>query len=167
MIITVWRHGEAGSAATDRQRELTDTGFDDVGFGCRQFHAALEARGMTAPELILFSPWLRTRETADVIAAAFTHARSRELDALRPASNVAALEAVLADMESGPDSPRHVVLVSHQPLVSQLVDHYLGATNPVPPLSPGGLVTLSLEVAARGCGELCFWAMPPGYEAGI
>ena len=166
MIVTIWRHGEAGSAPTDRQRELTDSGFDDIGFGCLQFHAALEERGMAAPALVLFSPWVRTRETAEIIAAAFTHARLRELDVLRPGSTVPAVEAALGALEPGLAGPGHIVLVSHQPLVSRLVDHYLGVDNPVPPLSPGGLVTISLEVAARDCGELRFWAMPPDYRTG-
>jgi phosphohistidine phosphatase len=167
MILTVWRHGEAGSAFTDRQRELTDSGFDDIGFGCRQFHAALEGRGLAAPDLVLFSPWVRTRETAEIIAAAFTHAQMRELEALRPGSTVPAVDAALGAMEPALASREHVVLVSHQPLVSHLVDHYLGPDNAVPPLSPGGLVTLSLEAVARDCGELRFWAMPPEYGAGV
>jgi phosphohistidine phosphatase len=166
MIVTVWRHGEAGSAATDRQRELTDSGFDDIGFGCRQFHAALEARGMAAPGLVLFSPWVRTRETAEIIAAAFTHAQLRELDALRPGSTVPAVETALAAVEPDP-AAAHIVLVSHQPLVSQLVTHFLGLGNQVPALSPGSLVTFTLDAVASDCGELRFWAVPPGYEAGI
>ncbi len=167
MILTVWRHGEAGRAPTDRQRELTDTGFDDIGFGCRQVHAALDARDMPAPDLVLFSPWVRTRETAEIITAAFTHARSRELEDLRPGSTVAAVETALGDVCAATPVPAHVVLVSHQPLVSQLVDHYLGGRNPVPPLSPGALVTFTLDAVGRDCGVLRFWAVPPDYEAGI
>ena len=167
MILTIWRHGEAGSAPTDRQRELTDSGFDDIGFGCRQMHTALEARGMPAPDRVLFSPWLRTRETAEIIAAAFTHARSRELEDLRPGSTVAAVEVALGDICAGDPVPAHLVLVSHQPLVSRLVDHYLGGRHPVPPLSPGALVTFTLDVPARDCGVLRFWAVPPDYEVGI
>jgi phosphohistidine phosphatase SixA len=167
MIVTVWRHGEAGSALTDRQRELTDSGFDDIGFGCRQFHESLDARHMPAPDLVLFSPWVRTRETAEIIVAAFTRARSRELEDLRPGSTVAAVEAALGDAYAAAPVPAHVVLVSHQPLVSQLVGHYLGGRNPVPPLSPGGLVTFTLDVLERDCGVLRFWAVPPDYEAGI
>ncbi len=33
MIITIWRHGEAGQASRDYERTLTDRGCDDVGFG--------------------------------------------------------------------------------------------------------------------------------------
>ncbi|MCB1675247.1 MAG: hypothetical protein H6985_20175 [Pseudomonadales bacterium] len=174
MIVTIWRHGEAGSAPSDKQRELTDKGFDDVGFGCRQFHHALEARGMPSPDLLLYSPWVRTRETADIIASAFTHAPSRELEALRPGSSVQRVESALVQLakpEANPDSdtllPTHVVLVSHQPLVSQLVDYFMDTAGAVPPLSPGAFVTFELSTPARACGELRFWAVPPEYQAGV
>lgn len=167
MIVTIWRHAEAGRAATDRQRELTDQGFDDIGFACSQLHKTLEARGVVQPELILHSPWVRTRETAEIIASAFTHASKREASALQPGSNIAKVEDLLAALAAALPRPCHVVLVSHQPLVSQLVDHYLGVASGVPPLCPGALVTFTLEVVARHCGELQFWAAPPEYEAGL
>ena len=163
MILTIWRHGEAGSASTDRQRELTDVGFDDIGFGCHQFHAALDARGIVAPDLILNSPWVRTVQTAQIIASAFTHAPVRELQPLRPGGTVQAVEAALEEIAPAPD---HVLLVSHQPLVSQLIGQFLGATTGVPSLSPGSLATLELTTPARACGTLRFWAAPPEYQAG-
>ena len=122
---------------------------------------------MDAPALVLFSPWVRTRETAEIIAAAFNHTQLREFDALRPGSTVPAVEDALGLVEHGPRGPGHIVLVSHQPLVSQLVSHFLGPGSRVPALSPGSLVTFTLEAVARDCGELRFWAAPPGYEAGI
>lgn len=166
MIVTVWRHGEAGPAATDRQRELTDDGFDDIGFGCRQFHAALEARLIAAPDLFLHSPWLRTEQTAQILASAFTHAPARELAALRPGGDVTAVALELAALEGTASASAHVVLVSHQPLVSQLLDYLLGVPCGVPSLSPGSLATLELPVVARACGVLRFWAAPPEYQAG-
>jgi phosphohistidine phosphatase SixA len=57
------------------------------------------------------------------------------------------------------------VLVSHQPLVSYLIDHLLGEVALVPALPPGGLVTMDLAAPARACGRLLFWALPPQYEA--
>lgn len=162
MIVTVWRHGEAGPASTDRQRELTDAGFDDIGFGCSQFHLALEARGMPAPDLILSSPWVRTAQTAGIIAAAFSQAQCRELAALRPGGTVVGVEAALSALAGC----AHGVLVTHQPLVSQLVTHFLGTPAAVPSLSPGSLATLELPVVAGGCGTLRFWAIPPEYQAG-
>jgi phosphohistidine phosphatase len=164
MLLTIWRHGEAGRAPTDRLRELTDKGFDDIGFGCRQFHAALAVRGLPPPDRIFFSPWVRTLETAEIIASAFTHARSSEMAALRPGGTLRAAEAALEAASTGLD---HVLLVSHQPLVSRLVEHFLGVDNAVPVLSPGGFATLSLEVIAAACGELRFWAVAPEYEVGM
>ncbi len=164
MILTIWRHGKAERGAIDRQRQLTESGCDDVGFGCRQFHEACTARNIPHPGLILYSPWARTAQTAEIIAAAFTHAQSREETALQPGSDAAAVDSALA----GPaDGMEHVLLVSHQPLVSWLGTYYLGDTEQAPPLTPGGLLTLSFDVLAPGCGSTRFWALPPEYEAGI
>lgn len=162
MILTIFRHGEAGDASSDRLRVLTDTGEDDVSFGCHQYHNACKARGLPDPQRIMHSSWLRATQTADIIAAGFTHAQVMTADALQPDSRVAAVDSALEST-----TEEHVLLVSHQPLVSQLIDHYLGERGKVPPLLPGGLATLSLEVPAAGCGSLLFWAMPPEYEVGL
>jgi phosphohistidine phosphatase len=169
MIVTIWRHGEAGRAATDRQRELTDRGLDDLGFGCSQFHEALAARGIAPPELILYSPWTRTRQTAEIIASAFTHASRREEATLQPGGTVTAVQQCLSTLRdaTGGANPAHVVLVTHQPLVSELVMFFLGPASSVPSLSPGALVTFALDVTARDCGDLVFWAVPPEYGFGL
>ena len=126
MIVTIWRHGQAGRAPSDRLRELTGTGTDDVGFGCRQFHDACHARELPSPELVLHSPWIRTTQTADIVASAFTHAGMRALETLQPGSSVGVVELALADLMAAQPDLLHAVLVSHQPLVSCLVDHLLG-----------------------------------------
>ena len=167
MIVTIWRHGEAGSAFTDRERELTGRGTDDVGFGCQQFHEVCNERGLPHPDLILHSAWVRTTQTADIIASAFTHSERRASNSLIPGCTPADVDSVLDQLFSDRAQPVHLVLVSHQPLVSRLADHYLDNSGRVPSLSPGGLVTLALEVPAIGCGQLLFWALPPGYEAHV
>ena len=164
MIVTIWRHGEAGSAVSDRLRGLTVTGADDVGFACHQFHDICHARSIPHPELVLHSAWLRTTETADIIASAFTHASVRPIKALQPGGSIEAVDAALVEITASDPNLQHVVLVSHQPLVSYLVDYYLGCIGRVPSLSPGGLVTLDLQVPAVDCGQLLFWALPPEYE---
>jgi phosphohistidine phosphatase len=167
MILTIWRHGEAGRAASDRRRELTDRGIDDIGFACPQFHAACEARQLPSPDLILHSPWLRTAQTAGIIASAFTHAQLRSHQALQPGSGPPQVDSLLESLLCGEDCPRHLLLVSHQPLVSRLVERYLGEPGQVPVLSPGGLASLELDAAGPGVGRLLFWAMPPEYETSI
>jgi phosphohistidine phosphatase SixA len=163
MILTIWRHGEAERGPRDRLRELSDAGYDDIGFGCRQFHAACRSRNIPRPDTILHSPWLRTTQTAEIIAGAFARAQVEVETALQPGSDVPAVDAALLDADP---ASAHILLVSHQPLVSRLADHYLGESARVPPLLPGGLVTLGLEGIGPGCGTLRFWAMPPEYEAG-
>jgi phosphohistidine phosphatase SixA len=167
VIVTIWRHGQAGSAFIDRERQLTGDGTDDVGFGCQQFHDVCAERGVPHPERILHSTWVRTTQTADIIASAFTHADMLPARALIPGSTPADVDALLEQTLAGDSCPRHVILVSHQPLVSRLADHYLADGGRVPSLSPGGLVSLELDIAAVGCGRLLFWALPPGYEAHV
>jgi len=167
MILTIWRHGQAEEGAIDRQRNLTISGRDDVGFGCRQFHEACVSWGIPHPTRILYSPYVRTSQTAEIVAGAFTHAVITAEEALQPGSKVTAVDAAVSRCETSGGAPQHLLLVSHQPLVSQLVEHYLGEEGVVPPLQPGGLATLSLDVAAAGCGQLLFWAMPPEYEVGL
>lgn len=166
MILTIWRHGRAGSAVSDELRELTPGGTDDVGYGCRQFHELCHGRGIAHPELVLHSPWVRTTETAEIIDSAFTHARLRPLQALAPGGDVPGIDRALDELFTDPIPVGHLVLVGHQPLIAHLVDHYLGSEGEVPALPPGGLVTLALDAAGRGCGRLRFWALPPEFEAG-
>lgn len=164
MILTIWRHGEAERGAIDRQRQLTENGSDDIAFACWQFHEACNARDIPHPAQILHSPWVRTTQTAEIIASAFTHATFRVEAALQPGSDASAVDnALKKTIESG---LQHVLLVSHQPLVSYLAEFYLD-DGQAPPLTPGGLLTLSFEVVARQCGALKFWALPPEYEVGV
>jgi phosphohistidine phosphatase len=167
MILTIWRHGQAEEGTPDRQRVLTESGRDDVSFGCQQFHQASRTWSIPHPDRILCSSWLRTTQTAAIIAAAFPHAVVEEAGALVPTSDVAAVDTALSAFMDAENTDGHAVLVSHQPLVSQLVNHYLGGTGAVPGLPPGGLATLSLEFPGSGCGRLLFWASPPEYEASV
>jgi len=165
MILTIWRHAEAGRAASDRERELTDAGMDDVGFACQQFHDACRAREMPHPDRILHSPWVRTNQTADIIAAAFTHATLALAEVLQPGSDVEAVNSALVEIAAGEAPKEHVLLVSHQPLVSYLLDYYLGESEVGPSLPPGGHATLALDTPAIDCGRLLFWALPPEFKA--
>jgi len=166
MIVTIWRHGTAEEGVNDRLRELTGNGRDDVAFGSHQFHAACLVRHISHPQKILYSPLVRTAQTAELLAAAFTRASLAAEKALQPGSSVAAVDAAV-DGFIGTDPNQHLLLVSHQPLVSRLIEHYLGAGADVPFLIPGGLVTLALETTAPACARLQFWALPPEYEAGV
>jgi phosphohistidine phosphatase len=166
MIATIWRHGTAEDGVNDRLRNLTNSGRDDVEYGCRQFQRACTMRNIAPLTSILHSPWVRTTQTADIIAGAFNTARITTDTALRPGSTVSAVDILLSALAAD-SAVQHAVLVSHQPLVSQLVDHLLGDAGRVPSLPPGGLVTLSFDVVASACATLLFWSFPPAYEASV
>jgi phosphohistidine phosphatase len=165
MILTIWRHGAAEEGVNDRLRELSGAGRDDVGFGSHRFHEACISRNILHPQRILHGPLVRTTQTAEIVAAAFTHASITAVSALQPGSSVVAVDTEVSRFILDDPPKQHTLLVSHQPLVSHLVEHYLGDGVIVPFLPPGGLVTLSLEHLAPASGRLLFWALPPDYEA--
>jgi len=166
MLLTIWRHGEAGDAASDRERELTRRGVDDVTRGARRFCEVLDRRDLPAPDAIWHSPWRRTTQTAAILADAFPRAAVERCAAVQPGATIAGVEAALQPLFSATPAPEHLLLVSHQPLVSRLAEHFLGASTVVPGLSPGSCVVLALDVPAAACATLVFWALPPDYEAG-
>jgi len=160
MIVTIVRHGKAGDAPRDEDRELTYSGTDDVSFGSHQLRELCADKSLPPPDHIFHSDWRRTTQTAEIVEAAFS-ASIDSMDALLPGSRVSDVDRALALL---PDNVSHCVLVGHQPMVSVLVDHYIADPGRVPPLSPGGLVSIRLETPAKGCGELLFWALPPEYR---
>lgn len=163
MIATILRHGEAGPAASDRERRLTSRGVAEIERAAPALAAACRSRGLALPSRVLHSPWERTRATAEIVAR-HLDIEAQPVDALAPGAATAQVDSVLQHIELSADAA-HCLLVSHQPLVSQLADHYLGEPGLAPGLTPGALVTLSLDTVAPGCGSLQFWALPPAYQA--
>jgi phosphohistidine phosphatase len=167
MILTIWRHGEAGSAARDYDRRLTPGGCDDISRGVSTFAEICSKRGLPLPTHIAHSPWIRTTSTAELIAVGLQQAELVSVDELQPGSNKERVEAYLQEQWFSDEQVEHLLLVSHQPLVSRLVDHFLGEWGRVPGLSPGGLTSLELTTPSEGCGKLLFWSLPPAYQAGL
>lgn len=158
MLVTIWRHGEAAPGRPDRERRLTDRGHADLRRGAPAFGPALERRGLPLPDALSTSRWVRTAQTAAYLADALGLSAEEE-EALIPGADPAAVEACLARLPAA----AHRVLVSHQPLVSELIDRWLGEPGLVPSLAPGAYAVLEAEVFAPGCASLCFWAAPPAY----
>lgn len=161
MLISVWRHGEAGPGSPDRDRRLTARGEAQVERGARDFVVRLQRRSLSLPGRILFSRWRRTAQTADRIREWCAGAEPETLDALIPDRDAALVDDAVTRFE---DRESHLVLVSHQPLVTALIDRWLGTSGEVPPLVPGAYVVLDVPVVASGCAAVVWWASPPDYE---
>ncbi len=146
MRVTVWRHGEAGSAPSDRERALTDRGRRELITQAQEFVARSCAAGAQKPVAIHHSPWLRTTQTADVLAGI--------LEVPVVAFATLAPGSTLVDVDQALDpGERHIVLVSHQPLVSELLWFWLDSID-LPPLAPGGWATVDITAHARGTADL-------------
>lgn len=102
--------------------------------------------------------------TADILSNTLGMVLAEVEPALQPGASLAGVDIFLASRIAATSAPAHLLLVSHQPLVSRLVDYWSDTCGRVPPLSPAAFVTLEIDIPARGCGRLVFWASPPLFE---
>ncbi len=166
MIVSILRHGQAGSAPIDSQRTLTSKGRQDIALATRKFCETLGKRNLPTPSQILYSEWLRTTQTAQIVSSELPKASMEPVPSLVPGATLSDVDETLCSVLAQDKFVDHVMLVSHQPLVSELADYYLGYPNTVPGLSPGALFSIEMEVPAEDCASLLFWAVPPNYEEG-
>lgn len=161
MLLTVWRHGESGPGSPDRERTLTEQGALDVQRGSSVFVARLKRSGLPLPSIVLFSRWVRTIQTAEGLCRALPGVASGRLEALIPDSDPASVDNALGTYTG---AGGHVVLVSHQPLVSALINRCLGTRGEVPTLAPGAYAVLDTPFVSPGSASLLWWSTPPGYQ---
>jgi phosphohistidine phosphatase len=124
------RHAKAAPGNPDELRELT-------GKGRKQAQELGErvAALPDPPRLVLTSPLVRARQTAEAIASA-TGAPIRTDSRLAPGATVGDLRDALAGLE-GP-----VATVGHQPDCSEIA---LAVTGADPGFSPGAMAELDLD----------------------
>lgn len=146
MFVTVWRHGEAGQAARDEDRALTERGIRTVSAAALEFEAWRADAGLPAVDVLRHSPLVRTTQTAGLLSEAFSVV-PEPIEGLGLGANLHAPESFL------PESGNHVVLVTHQPFVSQAVWYWLD-DDALEPTLPGGWTTLELIAPSRGGGLL-------------
>ena len=110
MDLLLWRHAHARDALpgeSDMDRPLTDKGIRQA-----EKMAGWLKRHMPANTLIVCSPAVRTVQTAQALTQTFTLCQE-----IRPDSSADALLAV----SRWPHAPAPVLIVSHQPFLSQAV----------------------------------------------
>ena len=146
MWVTVWRHGESGPGIPDRERTLTPRGEASVSAAAVVYAASMAARGIAPVTDILASPWRRTQQTAALLGASLGLEPGSD-PRLAPGTSVSAVVDLLEQ------HPAHMLMVGHQPTVSELLWYWLDNTQ-LPPLAPGGWTTVSMEVPGRGMAEL-------------
>ena len=153
MKLLIVRHAAAAPAGTsgiaDEDRPLTAR-------GRKRFKKA--ARGlaeiMPTPDLLLVSPLLRARETAEIAGKAWGLKATPE-PLLAGGSPEALLAAVAAHSKHAA-----VVLVGHEPDLSRLLAYVTGGLGERMPFKKGGAALVELDDDAAGSGRLV-WFMPP------
>ncbi|MBA2740473.1 MAG: histidine phosphatase family protein [Actinobacteria bacterium] len=130
MLIFLIRHAHADSGEPDEARALSDRGRREA----RKLADALSQHA-NPPVLVLTSPLLRARQTAEEIAHA-TSAELRTEPALGPGATLDALRETIGG------ETRAVAVVCHQPDCSEIA---VSATGTDPGFSPGGMAELRLE----------------------
>ena len=160
MILYILRHGiatepDARMFAKDADRPLTPEGKRKLG----QVAGAMEALGLSF-DLILSSPYLRARQTAEIIAESLKARKRLELsDSLTPGGSAKKLVDLLNHLRPAPES---VLLVGHEPYLSALISLLVsGDASFAVVMKKGGLCKLSAESLTPGRCATLEWLLTP------
>lgn len=148
----MWRHGEAELSRPDEQRALTNRGEAQCHFMATGYEQWRLSRDLAPVATVLFSPYRRTRETAEVLSTVFQSATVQEAGELAPGARLERF----ASMPFAEDD--HVVMVSHQPFVSHAVAHWTDDAT-LALIAPGGYSVLEVLDLQRG-GVTCLRHCP-------
>jgi phosphohistidine phosphatase len=144
---------ERGAAwPDDAKRPLTPDGIGRMKKATRGL-----ARLDVTIDVILTSPLVRARQTAEILAAGLDpHPAIVTSDALAPGGSYAAL---VADIEKLGRKP-HVALVGHEPGIGELAARLLGSRHPIE-FKKGAICRIDLEeLPPSGPGDLR-WMLTP------
>lgn len=163
MTLYLLRHAiavdEEDFAGEDRERPLT-------GEGRRKMEKI--ARGMVSLgvhfDALISSPYVRARETAEIVAAVFQCEDHPEwCDALKSGGSAA---SVVGYLNKTHPAARSVLLVGHEPDLSQLASLMLtGTPSNALILKKGGLIRLALERPRAGRCATLEWLLTPKHLA--
>lgn len=152
MKMLIVRHGEAEpNKGDDAARQLTDKGAEQVTALWQTLHdKEVKVRRLVA------SPFTRTRQTAELIAAFYPGLKIEFSDLLLSESEP---EAVFAWLDQQPQQDG-LVLVSHMPLVGILTGMLSDNAQARLAFVPGMVTCLDVEVAAVA-GARLRWCISP------
>lgn len=154
MIVYFVRHGIAEDAetfeGTDAERPLTDKGRAKIA-AIGKALAALEVE----PKLILTSPLVRARQTAEIVAKALRlTARLHDDGRLAGGFDYHLLGAILGDRTKATS----LMLVGHEPSMSRVMGHAVG--NAHVEMKKGAVACVEFPDAPSPRGQL-LWLAPP------
>lgn len=138
--VFILRHGAAETRRpnlSDRERRLTAQGLQELGAAVRGLR-----RLKVQPDEILSSPYRRAWDTAVVAARELTAGKSPvEMAALVPGGNVARIWTELKKFSSA----KSVMLVGHEPLLSEFAAFLLNSPHLTMNLKKSGFIRIDLD----------------------
>jgi phosphohistidine phosphatase len=159
MNLYLLRHGlavepAAGQHAKDSERPLTPKGERKL-WKIAQAMQELEL----SFDLILSSPYVRARQTAEIVAEALELRKKLETsETLTPAGSA----AKLVDLINSRSKAEEVLLVGHEPSMSELISLLVTGTRNAPiTMKKGGLCKLSTERLEAGRCATLEWLLTP------
>lgn len=143
------RHGVAeergDSWPDDAKRPLTDEGRERM----RKAARGLVKMGIRF-DVLVTSPFLRTRQTAEIVAAAYNEAPPIvAIESLAPGGSI---QSVMADLERQARRSR-VAIVGHEPGIGELAARLAGARYPIE-FKKGAVCRIDVKTFPAGPGRL-------------
>ncbi len=153
------RHGLAGQHGDpkykdDSLRPLTEQGRKKM---------LLAAQGMRNLGLkfdaISSSPYLRARQTAEIVTQVYKGKRVHLTDNLLPPATIGEL---LSEIHALFPKSRNVLLVGHEPHLTQMISHLLESDRPMDiAFKKGGLCCLSIDWPSKKSVASLLWLLTP------
>ena len=160
MEIYLLRHGlaierELPGFQNDSARPLTTKGINQL----KKISTAMEKMDLGF-DLILSSPFLRAKETAEIVAKKLKLKKSLKFsNALTPDQDV---KFLIPQLQKLKPAPKRILLVGHEPFLSELVSLLVtGSAQLQMDFKKGGLCKLEAEKLSAGkCASLT-WLLTP------
>jgi phosphohistidine phosphatase len=160
MNLYILRHGiavepDVPARRQDAERPLTAKGKKRL----RQIAGAMKAMELSF-DLILFSPYLRALQTAEIVAEIFPRRRKFAVaNELTPGGNP---KTFIEQLNKIKPAPKNVLLVGHEPYLGQFIGLLAaGNTNMAIDFKKGGLCKLEVETLRYGRCATLAWLLAP------
>lgn len=166
MELYILRHGVAAERGSkeypsDGDRPLTPDGVKKL----RRIVRSMRSLELSF-DLILTSPYVRARQTADIVAEGLGLELSLELSALlEPGAD---LERLIADLASRKKGSGRILVVGHEPMLSSLISLLLSGEEDLEiTLKKGGICKLAIRSLSPGRCATMEWLLTPKQLVGI
>lgn len=162
-VIYIMRHGEAEQVApSDALRPLTPLGRQEATAAATHL---INDRGEQAPNadlVVVASPYVRAQQTAKIVLEALNYTQPLiTSDQITPDISARYATKALDGIISGADG-KDLLVVSHMPLVSELINHLVwGDNDQRVAMGTAYVAKLKSDVVACGMAELQ-WVNRPG-----